>query len=301
MKRTAIAAIIACVSVNCGAIDLSKENWKVPSWDPRLTEEGAVKEFVKKVWCGHVQGMCATSNALYFAYHTQIVKTDWCGHLIKRVEVERHTGDICLWKGRLYTALCHADTGKGRGRIQVFDEELNFIKETYLARPGDGITCLGGVLYVGLGPARIPDKPFRGNYFGKFDAETLQPLGEPFLVDHGFDVTAGVQNIATDGERLYINFYTPEEEYPCFFVFDRDFKVLQSHVFGWRHGIDLVGGGSPGEVRLIHALTLNCWSKASKLQLDPAPSQTLFRYAELKDGKIRDITRYIKFRNEMKR
>ena len=95
-------------------------------------------------------------------------------------------------------------------------------------------------------------------------------------------------------------------------MFDKDFKVLQSHIFGWRHGLDLVGGGEPasvdgsgavkpGAVRLIYALTINCWSQASKLQLDPAPSQTLFRYAELKDGKLRDITRYIKFRNEMKR
>ena len=154
---------------------------------------------------------------------------------------------------------------------------------------------------MGLGSARDPAKPFRGSYFGKFDAETLEPLCEPFLVDHGFNSSAGVQNMATDGDKLYINFYTPEEEYPCFFVFDKDFKVLQSHVFGWRHGVDLVGGGEPGDVRLIYALTLNCWSQASKLQLDPAPSQTLFRYAELKDGKLRDITRYIKFRNEMKR
>ena len=84
-------------------------------------------------------------------------------------------------------------------------------------------------------------------------------------------------------------------------MFEKNFKVLQAHVFGWRHGVDLVGGGEPGEVRLIYALNINCWSQASKLQLDPAPSQTLFRYAELKDGKIRDITRYIKFKNEMKR
>ena len=61
------------------------------------------------------------------------------------------------------------------------------------------------------------------------------------------------------------------------------------------------GVAKPGAVRLIYALTINCWSKASKQQLDPAPSQNLFRYAELKDGTIRDITRYIKFRNEKKR
>ena len=192
MKRTVFGMIMACVAVSCGAIDLAKENWKVPSWDPRLTEEGAVKEFVKKVWCGHVQGMCASSNALYFAYHTQIVKTDWQGRLLKRVMVVRHTGDICLWNGKLYTAVCHSDEGKGRGRIQVFDEDLNLIKETYLARPGDGITCLDGVLYVGLGPAGTKEEPYRGNWYGKFNAETLEPLCEPFRLDHGYDCSAGV-------------------------------------------------------------------------------------------------------------
>ena len=112
MNRIAFALAVAiAIVVRCDAIDLSRENWKVPSWDPRLTQPGAVLEYVNKTWCGHVQGMCASSNALYFAFHTHILKTDWYGHLIKRVEVERHTGDICLWKGRLYTALCHADKG----------------------------------------------------------------------------------------------------------------------------------------------------------------------------------------------
>ena len=246
--------------------------------------------------------MCVTSNAIYGTLHDGLYKFDWYGRMIMRVRADKHTGDICFWNGKLYTAVCGKQETPGhRGRIDVWDENLKLIKSSSFARSADGITCLDGVLYVGLGPARDPAKPFRGNYFGKFDAETLQPLCEPFLVDHGYDASAGVQNIATDGEKLYINFYTPEEDYPCFFVFDKDFNVLQSHVFGWRHGVDLVGGGEPGAVRLIYALTINCWSQASKQKLDPAPSQNLFRYVELKDGKIHDITRYIKFRNEKKR
>ena len=268
-----------------------------PNWEPILTRPGALAK-----GSGHLQGMCVTSNAIYGTLHDGLYKFDWYGRMIMRVRADKHTGDICFWNGKLYTAVCGKQETPGhRGRIDVWDENLKLIKSSSFARSADGITCLDGVLYVGLGPARDPAKPFRGNYFGKFDAETLQPLCEPFLVDHGYDASAGVQNIATDGEKLYINFYTPEEDYPCFFVFDKDFKVLQSHVFGWRHGVDLVGGSEPGVVRLIYALTINCWSKASKQPLDPAPSQNLFRYVELKDGKIHDITRYIKFRNEKKR
>jgi hypothetical protein len=285
-----VAAIV--VSARCDAIDLSGEKWKVPSWDPRLTQAGAVKEFVDKTWCGHVQGMCANSNALYFAYHTQIVKTDWYGHLIKRVEVKRHTGDICLWKGRLYTALCHADTGKGRGSIQVFDEDLNFVKEASFARPADGITCLDGVLYVGLGPAGTKAEPYRGNWYGKFDAETLKPLCEPFRLDHGYDCHAGVQNLTTDGKYIYANYYCPDEtaDTPCFIVFDRDMKVKGAHLFGWRQGMDVVPGGKDGAVRFIYCTTINWYGTKHH-----AAVQALVQFAELKNGRIRDISRHCIF------
>jgi len=260
-----------------------------PNWEPILTRPGALAK-----GSGHLQGMCVTSNAIYGTLHDGIYKFDWYGRMLMHVSAGKHQGDICFWNGKLYTAVCIPKDVPNRGRIDVWDENLKRIASTEFTRSADGITCIDGVLYVGLGSAYSPT-PLRGNYFGKFDAETLQPLCEPFIVDHGYDVTAGVQNMATDGEKLYVNFYTPEEDYPCFFVFDRNFKVLQAHVFGWRHGLDIVGGGASGAVRLIYALSLNCWSKASMLQLDPAPSQTLFRYAELVDGKISDMTYYIGF------
>ena len=295
MERIAIM-----VQVAFGCFAASALAWEVPSWDPRITETGAVKEFVNKTWCGHVQGMCANSNALYFAYHTQIVKTDWLGRLVKRVEVPRHTGDICLWNGRLYTAVCHADTGKGRGRIQVYDEELNFLDETYMARPGDGITCVDGVLYVGLGPAGTKEQPYRGNWYGKFDATTLKPLCEPFRLDHGYDCSSGVQNMTTDGTYIYANYYCPDEtaDTPCFIVFDKDMNVKGAHVFGWRQGVDVVPGGKDGAVRFIYCTTINWIGSATKCEI---PVQALILFAELKDGKIRDISRHCIFRTPLDR
>ena len=292
MKRIVLLASGAIVSASFA--------WKVPSWDPRLTEVGAVKEFVSKTWCGHVQGMCANSNALYFAYHTQIVKTDWLGRFIKRVEVKRHTGDICLWRGKLYTAVCHDDTGQGRGRIQVFDEELNFLNEQTFARPADGITCLDGVLYVGLGPAGTKEQPFRGNWYGKFDAETLKPLCEPFRLDHGYDCSSGVQNMTTDGTYIYANYYCPDEtaDTPCLIVFDKDMNVKGAHLFGWRQGLDVVPGGKDGAVRFIYCTTINWIGSATKCEI---PVQALILFAELKDGKIRDISRHCIFRTPLDR
>ena len=42
-----------------------------------------------------VLGMCVSSNAIYFSFHDQIVKTDWYGRFIKRAEnLVKHQGDI---------------------------------------------------------------------------------------------------------------------------------------------------------------------------------------------------------------
>ena len=99
-----IVAAVAAMA-QCGAIDLAKENWKVPNWCPIVTQEGAVKEWIGRTWSGHVQGMCVSSNALFFSFHDQIVKTDWYGREQRWVQVDVHGGDICYWNGKVYTGV----------------------------------------------------------------------------------------------------------------------------------------------------------------------------------------------------
>ena len=281
IKRGCVAAVTALFALAVGS-------WQVPSWNMILSERGAVTEKIDGTWCGHVQGMCVTSNAFYFAYHNQIVKTDWSGRFLARRDVLIHTGDICAWNGRLYTAVSNLDTGYGRGRIQVFDEDLNLVKETSLPRGSDGITCLNGVIYIGLGSGGTTEQPYRGNWYGKYDAETLEPIGERFRIDHGYDTSSGVQNMASDGTYIYVNFYCPDEtaDTPCFIVFDKDMNVVDAHLFGWRQGLDVVPGGENGAVRFAYCTTANWMSSGQNPVL---PVQAVVRFAELKDGAIRTI------------
>ena len=137
------------VMVACGLLAwTAAAEWKVPNWCPIVTEQGAVKEWIGKTWSGHVQGMCVSSNALYFSFHDQIVKTDWYGRFQKRVEVDVHGGDICYWNGKLYTAVCIPKDVPKRGRIDVWDENLKKVGTTEFVRSADGIACMDGVLYV---------------------------------------------------------------------------------------------------------------------------------------------------------
>ena len=301
-----LGTMTACAAADFGA-------WQVPGdWEVRVTEQGAVREWTGKTWCGHVQGMCVSSNALYFAFHNQIVKTDWYGRLLKRADnLVRHTGDICHWNGRLYTIICHAKPVEGvpgsPASIQVFDEDLNIVKTKTFTRikgeGGDGITCLDGVLYVGMAgyclPGETPEQRHCAR-FRKFDATTLEEIGNgPFVVDfHAPIGVYGQQNITTDGTYIYVDSDAPDEDGDTFFKFDRDFKLLGKYNFGWKQGVDVVPGGKDGAVRFIYCSTPN-WLKFRE---EPTLSvHALILFAELKGDNIRDITRHCVFKNPLPR
>jgi len=302
MKKISVYALAAAALA--GWADAGA--WKVPSWSPVLSAPDAVKKVIDGKCPGHSQGMCVTSNAFYLSFHNQIVKTDWKGRFLKRVEAVPHGGDICYWKGRVYVGAWEPPAKKGaKGctAIRVYDAEtLEPVKERRMPEwqnAADGITCLDGVIILGMGMEDWSSPVGSRNYYGKFDAETLEPIGKPFVVDHGEQATCGAQNITTDGTYVYSCYYTSDEaaRTPNFIVYDRDFKVVGKHLFGWTHGVDVVPGGGDGAVRCAWCTTLNNnWDVKS-----PIVPQVLVRYGELKDGKIADITKYIGFKKPMPR
>ena len=114
-----LAAVVLAGWADAGA-------WKVPSWSPVLSAPDAVKKVIDGKCPGHSQGMCVTSNAFYLSFHNQIVKTDWKGRFLKRVEAVPHGGDICYWKGRVYVGAWEPPAKKGaKGctAIKVYDAE----------------------------------------------------------------------------------------------------------------------------------------------------------------------------------
>ena len=295
MKVNGVAAAL-CGLLACTA---AADDWKVPNWTTIVTEPGAVKKWIGKTWSGHCQGMCVSSNAIYFSFHNQIVKTDWWGRLLKWKEVDRHGGDICLWNGKLYTGV--ALKPKSRGEewtpcICVYDAEtLDEIGRRRIPGGGcDGITCLDGVLYLAMGCSGKYD-PVRKrgvkNWYRRFDAETLEALGEPFAVDDGEISVCGAQNMTTDGRYIYASHYTYDEREhtPNIVVHDKDtFAVVARHRFGWNHGLDVVPGGRDGAVRFAWAFTPN-WTAPDK----DDPRINVFgvvQFVELKDGKAIDFT-----------
>ena len=178
-----------------------------------MTEPGALKPGM-----GHVQGIDATDEAVYLSHDKGLFKIDWNGRLLASVAAPRHTGDICVWKGRIYTAVhlvkpgADLAGGDGGGLVEVYDTDLKLVKSRTLDFGIDGITCVDGRLYVGIG--RNHPRPMRGHVIGFLDAETLEPEGT-CGTDYGHLTEWGVQDLAYDGESVWFMYYPVDGEPGC--------------------------------------------------------------------------------------
>jgi len=188
---------------------------------------------------GHIQGIAASDDALYVAQMTRLVKMDWTGKVLATRSVQSHTGDIAWHDGELYTSVAVYPERK-EGRIQVFDKDLNLVREAAIDRTIDGIAYAGGVLYVGMGAKAPPSKRFhRVNILGRFDAKTLKEIAPRAEFDYGHATKYGFQNIVFDGERFLGSFYTAEGT-PNVAFFDKSLKVLGTATEKCNQGLDIL-------------------------------------------------------------
>lgn len=229
---------------------LTKTAWPVPQM--RTFEIGS-EAFDPKG--GHIQGATASEEALYLTQATSICKVDWSGKLIKKISAINHTGDICWHNKQLYTGIViRGGPNRGKGMIQVFDEELNLQRETLieLDQGIDGITCLNGTLYIAIGTTKVPH---RINLFARFDPVTLKEIAPRQEVDYGHETYYGAQNLLTNGELLFARFYGVKGS-PSFVQFDKDLNVLQTFRFGTGEGADFIPAAhAGGKVRVFTVRT----------------------------------------------
>ena len=212
---------------------------------------------------GHIQGIAASEDALYVAQMTRLVKLDWKGDVLVQRAVQSHTGDIAWHDGELYAAVAVYPERK-EGRIQVFDKDLNLVRETVIDRTIDGIAYADGVLYVGMGAKDQPSKnPHRVNIIGRFDAKTLKEIAPRAEFDYGYETKYGFQNIVFDGERFVASFYSVKGS-PDVAFFDRNLKVLGTASAKCSQGFDILPPSMRSEgARFVRATTKSTKSPPS--------------------------------------
>ena len=231
---------------------------------------------------GHIQGICVSDEALYFSHQKGIFKVDWSGKVIKHVNTENHTGDICYYNGRVYSAIaCYDPKLRGRGAIQEFSSDLEALRRYDLPFPIDGITQMNGFFYFGVGPN--PPRAHRGNRLGKIAADFSGEI--TFLkIDHGYDTRFGCQAITSYGDLLFISFYgakTPMESA----VFDKDGKLVKVLKFSASKGFAALPPRFKSEKpRFLKLVEIHNRRKKE------SPKVRIY-FVEYDSGKMVDITR----------
>jgi len=191
---------------------------------------------------GHIQGVCCTEDAIYLSQMNRLWKFDWQGKLLKSVPVVEHTGDVTFWNGEIYSAVAlFSGPDRGKGKIQVFDRELNLVRETLIPQGADGIVILDNVLYLGVGGEQR--EPHRGFQIRRFDSKSLKPLAPPQTIDTGYPMHYGLQDAATDGKVLFFSFYPGAKDAPATFRYDKELNQLNAipvSEFSAGNGLDVI-------------------------------------------------------------
>jgi len=235
MRRKGFLKLGAAFALMTGGKDLLAETAAATGRTIRLPQEALDPKG------GHIQGIALGDGAIFLSQMTQITKLDLAGRLLAKRRVTSHTGDLTWWQGELYTSVAIFPAAQ-EGRIEVFDKDLNPVRSAPVDRAIDGIACLDGVLYVGMGARDQPSKdPHRVNVLGRFDAQTLKEVAPRQMFDYGVRTHYGVQDLATDGRLLYATFYAVGG--PQMAVFDKTGQVVGVSDAGSSTGFDFLPAG----------------------------------------------------------
>ena len=252
---------------------------------PRIVAKGALDAMV-----GHVQGACASEDAIYISHVAGIFKLDWDGKVVKHVSAERHTGDICFHEGKVYSVLgMWGSGGKTKVcRLQVWDADLNFLAEKPLPelKGLDGVTVLDGIIYHGVGYSS--PVPRSSHALGRIDLKTLEILPQ-VKFELPYETHFCQQNLTTDGKLLYMTFYPAKGARHALTACDKDGKLV-AH-YGLRAGMGferLPKGRFPGDrPRFFKVNSSGGKQKDGTVK----PISVTFDFYELADGDMRNITR----------
>ena len=238
MKNSAFRILAFLGAVACAVPGVcAEEN------NPGLTVRGSLDAMV-----GHVQGACASEDAIYISHVAGIFKLDWNGNVLKHVPAERHTGDLCYHDGKVYSVLgMWGSGGKTKVcRLQVWDADLNFLVEKPLPelKGLDGVTVLDGILYHGVGYSS--PVPRSSHSLGRIDLKTMESLPQ-VKFELPYQTHFCQQNLTTDGKLIYMTFYPVKGALP-----GRAPALLQGHL-ARRQAEGRHGEAAVGDARFLRA------------------------------------------------
>ena len=279
MKNCAFRILAVFAAVACATPGVCAEE-KIP----RLMVKGSLNAMV-----GHVQGACASEDAIYISHIAGIFKLDWNGNVIKHVPAERHTGDLCYNEGKVYSVLGKWGSGGKTKvcRLQVWDADLKFLVEKPLPelKGLDGVTVLDGTLYHGVGYSS--PVPRSSHSLGRIDLKTMESLPQ-VKFELPYQTHFCQQNLTTDGKLIYMTYYPVKGAPYALSSCDKDGKLVAHYNLQAGMGFErLPRGRFPGE----HPRFFKVNSSGGKRKDGTTkPHVVTFDFYELVDGQFRNIT-----------
>ena len=276
MKNCAFRILAVFAAVACATPGVCAEE-KIP----RLMVKGSLNAMV-----GHVQGACASEDAIYISHVAGIFKLDWNGNVIKHVPAERHTGDLCYNEGKVYSVLGKWGSGGKTKvcRLQVWDADLNFLAEKPLPelKGLDGVTVLDGILYHGVGYSS--PVPRSSHSLGRIDLKTMESLPQ-VKFELPYQTRFCQQKLTTDGKLIYMTFYPAAGASYALSACDRDGKLVAHYGLKAGMGFErLPKGRFPGErPRFLKVNSSGGKQKDGTVK----PPSVSFDFYELVDGDFR--------------
>lgn len=123
---------------------------------------------------GHLQGVAAHEDAIYWSFTTVLVKTDGKGKLLKKIAVPNHHGDLCCHDGKVYVAVnlgpFNDPAGRADSWVYVYDQDL---KQLAKHKTPQAIYGAGGMAHDGrrfLVVGGLPET-IKENYLYEYDED----------------------------------------------------------------------------------------------------------------------------------
>lgn len=161
---------------------------------------------------GHLQGIAADASGIYWSFYSTVVKTDYTGRELARVQIPRHAGDLCVAEGKLCISVIYYDKKLakregGTGWVYVCDTDLKFRSLKKIAIPDtprpDGITYLDGKFYIAGDD--FGKEPHPVNTISVYDRDLK--FEKKLTVDIGKPTRYGAQTLNAVNGRILAGFY----------------------------------------------------------------------------------------------
>ncbi|RMF39414.1 MAG: hypothetical protein D6753_13845 [Planctomycetota bacterium] len=216
---------------------------------------------------GHLQGICATPEHIFWSFTTDLVKTDLAGRIVARIEVPTHHGDLCCRGDRLYVAVNLGQFNHPQGHadswVYVYDQsDLELVSKHPVPEVRFGAGGIGyreGRFFVvgGLPPGIAVNYVYEYNADFEFARQHTIASGSTLM---------GIQTAAYWRGCWFFGCYgTPR----VLLVTDSSFRLLGRYAFDCAYGVD---GTATDRLLVAEGACENgqCWGGIFSAIPDPA-------------------------------